>query len=190
MKKHYKKYSKIVIILLALFFIYLAFRVLIGLYYIKKDLNYLNSNLNTNNNTKEGYSNYNLDSLNPGKYPLSQDKPLLNKDYPLTGRKTVSNKSYNDIWWEYPIFKEGSYKQITNNLRYYDNPDEGTCIRAEFCNTLYKNKKVKSNYILPLPPVSAPNKKNGESARVNYYWAQPDILLQPTPDIVLQPKYK
>jgi hypothetical protein len=179
--KHSKKYSKIAYILLILFFIYLAFRVIIGLYFIKKDLNYLNK--------KEGFSNYNLGDIQPGKYPKTLDKPLLNGIYPLTGSKTVSDKSYNDIWWEYPIFKEGSYKQITNNLRYYDNPDEGTCIRADFCNAIYKNKKVKSDYVLPLPPVPLSNKKNGEKARVNYYWAHPDVLLQPNPDYSLQPNY-
>lgn len=176
MIKHSKKYTKITYILLTLFFIYLAFRVIIGLYFIKKD-------------SKEGYSNYNLRSIQPGKVPQSEEDPLLKGIYPLTGSKTVSDKSYNDIWWEYPIFKEGSYKQITNNLRYYENPDEGTCIRADFCNALYKNKKVKSNYILPLPPVQSPNNNKGLHARVNYYWAQPDLLLQPNPDLSLQPIY-
>lgn len=178
MSKHYKKYSKIFLILLTILFIYLAFRVIVGLYFIKKDLKALN---------KESFTN--LDDLNPDKYPISENVPLLAGVYPLTGRKTVSDKNYNDIWWEYPIFKEGSYKQITNNLRYYNNPDEGICIRADFCNALYDYKKVKSNYVLPLPPVSLPNKNKGESARVNYYWAQPDLLLQPNPDITLQPNY-
>ena len=176
MNKHYKKYSKITYILLILFFIYLAFRVVVGLYFVNKD------------KKTEGYSNNMfLGSLNPGKYPKSEQDPLLKGIYPLTGSKTVSNKNYNDIWWEYPIFKEGSYKQITNNLRYYDNPDEGTCIRAEFCNAIYDNKKVKSDYVLPLPPVRAST--NTTDSRVNYYWSHPNILLQPEPDFSLQPNY-
>jgi hypothetical protein len=168
MIKYNKNYSYIIIILISFFFIYLGIRFINGLLYTSKN----------------GFSN--LDSLNPGKYPQSDDLPILTDTYPYTGSKKVSNKSYNDIWWEYPIFKEGSYKQITNNLRYYKNPDEGTCIRADFCNALYDNKKVKSNYILPLPPLSMAPDGN---ARVNYYWSHPNKLLQPNPDFVLKPNY-
>ena len=175
MNKHYKKYSKIFLFMLTILFIYLAYKVYIG--------------LSSKINNKNGFTNYNLRSLQPGKIPQSEENPLLKGIYPLTGKKTVSDKSYNDIWWNYPIFKEGSYKQITNNLRYYANPDEGTCVGAEFCNAIYDNKKVKSNYILPLPPVSAPKNENGPNARVNYYWSHPDILLQPEPDFALQPNY-
>lgn len=172
MIKYYKKISELfVIILIMIFFLYLGFRVLNGLT-IKKN----------------GFSNYNLASLNPGQYPISEEIPILSDSYPYTGSKTVSNKNYNDIWWEYPIFKEGSYKQITNNLRYYKNPDEGICIRADFCNALYKNKKVKSNYIYPLPPLSW-NPDSQDKVRVNYYWSKPNLLLQPIPDFTLAPNY-
>ena len=117
-----------------------------------------------------GFSNYNLNE--PGLYPASDTVPLLTDEYKYSGRKNVSNDSYNDIWWHYPIFREGSYKQITNNLRYYRNPDEGTCIRADFCGALYKDKKNKSNYIYPLPPVPP-----GASPRVNYYRTNVNLLL-------------
>ena len=83
----------------------------------------------------EGYSNYNL--ANPGIYPKSEELPLLAESYPFTGRKQVSTNSYNDIWWNYPIFKVGSFAQITNNLRYRRNPDDGVCVRADMCGALY-----------------------------------------------------
>jgi hypothetical protein len=108
------------------------------------------------------YGNYDL--ANPGAFPQSVDVPLLTGDYQYTGHKYVSDDNYSDIWWHYPIFREGSYAQITNNLRYYKNPDEGTCVRAEFCGTLYKDQKNKSNIVLPLP--EAPE---GEGPRVGYY---------------------
>ena len=154
-----------------IFFLYLGFHFLNGLKVIKN-----------------GFTNYNLASLNPGQYPISENIPILTDTYPYTGSKTVSNKNYNDIWWEYPIFKEGSYKQITNNLRYYKNPDEGTCVRAEFCNALYNNKKVNSNYIYPLPPLSWTPESNN-NVRVNYYWSKPNKLLQPEPNFTLAPNY-
>ncbi len=94
----------------------------------------------------EGFSNY----IFPGTYPLSDDKVLLD-DYPQKGINETSNNNYNQIWWKYPVFSLGSYEQITNNLRYYDNPDQGTCIRADFCGALYDDKQnKKSNIVQPL----------------------------------------
>jgi hypothetical protein len=105
-----------------------------------------------------------------GTYPISVDQAILN-DYPLIGRNETSNDSYNDIWKDYPIFSLGSYKQITNNLRYHKNPDNGTCIRADFCGALYHNKKTKSNVIKPLPPA-----EEGAGARVGYFRSEPNEL--------------
>lgn len=111
---------------------------------------------------KQGFENYNL--ANPGSYPSMDTVPLLAKDYRYSGRKTVSNYNYDQIWWHYPIFRVGSYKQITNNLKYYRNPDEGTCIRADFCGALYDSKKNKTNIITPLCPTP-----KSPYPRVNYY---------------------
>jgi hypothetical protein len=105
-----------------------------------------------------------------GIYPVSVDKAILN-DYPLIGKNEPSNDSYNDIWKDYPVFSLGSYKQITNNLRYHKNPDNGTCIRADFCGALYRNKKTKSNVIKPLPLA-----EEGQGARVGYFRTEPNEL--------------
>jgi len=148
-----KKYTNIIYLLFFFLFIFLAIKFVSGL------------NLKTN-----GFSNYGLG--NPGLIPKSEKLPLLTDFYKYSGNKNVSNNNYSNIWWYFPIFREGSYKQITNNLRYYKNPDEGTCITADFCGALYKDKKIKSNYIYPLPPVT-PEK----GARVNYYYSKLDLLL-------------
>ena len=116
----------------------------------------------------EGFKSYDLTT--PGTYPVSVDKPILNS-FPLTGNKGVSNKNYQDIWRDYPEFSKSSFEQITNNLRYVDNPDEGTCIRADMCNALYKNRKHKSNKVCPLPPA-----QQGAGARVGYYRSDPNLL--------------
>jgi len=126
------------------------------------------------NKCQEMFSNYNSNNgynlNNAGILPISETLPLLYDSYPLTGNKNVSNKNYGDIWWLYPIFPEPSFKQITNNLRYRRNPDDGTCIRADFCDALYKNIENKSNYIYPLPPAPlvSPN-----TVRINYYLTEP-----------------
>jgi hypothetical protein len=115
----------------------------------------------------EGFSGL----INPGFYPKSVNQAILD-DYPQIGKNETSNNNYNQIWWHYPVFSLGSYKQITNNLKYYDNPDIGTCVRADFCGALYHDKKdAKSNIINPLPPA-----EEGSGARVGYFRSEPNEL--------------
>jgi len=102
---------------------------------------------------REGYSNYTLDGAN-GNFPAAQTQVLVQDTYPAIGKNQISNNTSNDIWWHYPIFELGSYKQITNNIRYPNNPDEGTCEPASMCGALYHNKFLKSNYIEQLPPLN------------------------------------
>ena len=110
-------------------------------------------NISESMKTHEGYSNLTLES-SIGEIPASEEEVLVQDTYPITGRDGISNNGANDIWWHYPIFQVGSYKQITNNIRYPDNPDEGTCMPASMCGALYKDKKVGSNTVTPLPPVN------------------------------------
>jgi len=119
----------------------------------------------------EGFDNHksleNISVENIGvnnSYPLTQNNPLLEGTYQISGKNGVTRDQGSKIWWHYPIFKVGSFKQLTNNLRHYKNPDTGNCMAAEFCGTLYKNKKVESNIIRQLPPVEP-----SYGARVNYY---------------------
>lgn len=125
--------------------------------------------------SKIGFANYSLE--NAGIYPRADTVPILSGDYKYSGHKNVSNDSYNEIWWHYPMFKEGSYKQITNNLRYWKNPDEGTCVRAEFCGALYKDQENKSNIVLPLPEAEVT-----PGPRVNYYRTDVDVFPHTTND--------
>jgi len=87
-------------------------------------------------------------------YPFSETNILLENVYPVTGNKGISKNGASDIWWHYPIFQLGSYDQITNNIRYSNNPDEGTCMPASMCGALYKEKQLKTNYVKPLPPIN------------------------------------
>jgi hypothetical protein len=117
----------------------------------------------------EGFDSGDLKT--PGTYPISVDQAILN-DFPKIGKNQTSLNNYSDIWWHYPVFKVGSYKQITNNIRYPYNPDEGTCVRADFCNAVYYNKKnTKTNYVTPLPPA-----EEGPGARVGYFRSEPNEL--------------
>jgi len=115
----------------------------------------------------EGFSGL----LSPGNFPKSVDKVILD-DFPQIGKNVTSDNNYSDIWKDYPVFPVGSFKQITNNLRFHDNPDEGTCVRADFCGAAYYNKKqTKSNVVLPLPPA-----EEGPGARVGYFRSEPNEL--------------
>jgi hypothetical protein len=65
----------------------------------------------------------------------------------------------------------GSYAQITNNLKYSDNPDIGNCMPASMCGSLYKEKHLKGNYIHPLPPVN-----NNCGTRIGYFSTSANLL--------------
>lgn len=101
----------------------------------------------------EGYSNYSLDQA-VGKFPDAQTQVLVQDTYPPIGKNQISNNTANDIWMDYPIFELGSYAQITNNIRYPDNPDEGTCMPASMCGALYLDKNIGDNYSKPLSPIN------------------------------------
>lgn len=75
----------------------------------------------------------------------------------------LGDKSAQDLWWHYPTFKVGSYDQITNNIRYPDNPDVGQCQPESMCNVIYGDRQEHSNYITPLG--EAPS----SGVRINYY---------------------
>lgn len=113
-------------------------------------------------------------------FPECQNIALLNKEFPVIHTNMVSNKMYSDIWWEYPSFGVGSYKQITNNIRYPNNPDNGKAVRAEFSNAFYKNKKNKSNYSVPLGPVPL----SADKLRVGYYNTKNNLLLGASPSFL------
>lgn len=116
---------------------------------------------------QEGYTN-----LESAMGNISSEIDALVQDtYPITGRNGISNNGSADIWWHYPIFKLGSYAQITNNLKYPNNPDEGTCMPASMCGVLYHEKHIKTNYIKPLPPIN-PNC----STRIGYFLTDDNML--------------
>jgi hypothetical protein len=112
----------------------------------------------------ENFSNYNL-KLDIGNFPEAQTTVLVQDTYPAIGKNELSNNDANDIWFDYPVFELGSYEQITNNIRYPDNPDEGTCMPASMCGALYKNKSIGKNVIEPLPPLNP----NCPGTRVGYF---------------------
>jgi hypothetical protein len=121
---------------------------------------------------KEGFSNYTLDNTY-GIYPESQDKVLVQDFYPRIQRNGISNDTASKIWWHRPTFKLGSYAQITNNIRYSNNPDVGSCSPASMCGALYHENQLKTNYVKALPPVNV----NGNDTRVNYYNSTSNLVL-------------
>jgi hypothetical protein len=114
--------------------------------------------------TFEGFSDYTL-AVDFGEFPSSTTSVLVQDTYPVIEKKGISNDSGADIWSDYPIFTLGSYDQITNNIRYPDNPDEGTCMPASMCGALYHKKNIGNNYVEPLPPVNT----DCNGARVGYF---------------------
>jgi hypothetical protein len=109
---------------------------------------------------KEAYRENFTSSLGSdmGSYPSSLTNFLLEDSFPIRQNPGILDKQGSEqaskMWWHYPIFKEGSYAQITNNIRYPNNPDVGICTAEDLCGTIYRNRKNKSNYIKPLPPLN------------------------------------
>ena len=108
----------------------------------------------------------------PGILPESNNPGVLDYVFPPTGYTKVQNIGASQIWREYPIYQVGCYTQTTNNIRHPDNPDEGTCMPAEFCNLYYKDRPKVSNIVMPLPPVQ----EETCGTRVNYFYT-PDQLM-------------
>ena len=79
-------------------------------------------------------------TLSSGQYPCTSSYPLLYNDYPLKTPPSLSDLGYTSIWTDYPILPS-SHNQITNNKRYWNIPENGECSPAEFCNTIYTEKK-------------------------------------------------
>jgi hypothetical protein len=121
-------------------------------------------------NTYEGYSNYYLNQA-MGNVPQSQTQVLVQDVYPPIGKNQISNDTSNDMWWHYPTFKLGSYAQITNNIRYSNNPDIGRCTPGSMCGALYHEKKTGNNYVNPLPPVNS-----GYGTRVGYFTTNDQLI--------------
>jgi hypothetical protein len=121
-------------------------------------------------NITDGFANNNLER-DIENTPGTESDILLKDSYPPTGRTQISDDTANDTWWYYPTFELGSYAQITNNIRYSDNPDLGSCMPVSMCGVLYHDKQQPSNYIKPLPPL---NPECG--TRVGYFDTDVNLL--------------
>jgi hypothetical protein len=119
------------------------------------------------NNWREGFT-----PLSPGSFPDASTYPILYKDYPVKPGGVsdgVSDMSSSTMWTYYPVF-DNSYAQYTNNVRYWETPNNGKCSRAEMCDTLYTNKPIKDLKMVPTPkPISM----NLNVRRVNFYESEP-----------------
>lgn len=129
---------------------------------------YVGLHLCYQNKSKNGWPREGF-SLSPGSFPDASTYPILYKDYPVKPPGGVSDMSATDLWTYYPVFDNG-YAQYTNNVRYWETPNNGKCTRAEFCGTLYNNKPIKDLNIVPVPKPISPN---SEVRRVNFYGSEP-----------------
>jgi len=93
--------------------------------------------------------------LRPGKYPNKQENPLLVGYYNIKDNTNVTKNNNYNIWEEYPVY-ENSYKQETNNKKYWSTPDNGLCSPAEFCGTPYSPTNIKVDKVSPGFPLGAP----------------------------------
>ena len=117
--------------------------------------------------SKKTYENFSNSTLG-----IEGSKDVLIPDiFPITGINSVSDKQASRVWWQYPIFKVGSFAQITNNIRYPRNADTGRCMPEDFCDAIYLPRENKSNYVTQLPPV---NPDCG--TRIGYFTTDQNLL--------------
>jgi len=121
-------------------------------------------------NIVEKFTNYSLDQAS-GNFPDAQTQLLLQDTFPPIGKNQISNDDSSKIWWHYPTFELGSYDQITNNIRYPNNPDVGRCTPASMCGALYHDKIIGDNYVKPLPPVLSDS-----GTRVGYFTTDEQLI--------------
>jgi hypothetical protein len=107
---------------------------------------------------KEGFS-----SLTPGNFPVSVSKPLLHGYYPVKKTVSLSKEGSEESYRKYSNKNDldGSYKQATNNIRFWRTPDNGKCKPASFCGALYSDKKIKHHKTPTAIPFSNPCKRVG-----------------------------
>ena len=105
----------------------------------------------------------NNNQLEPAPFPVSVTEPVLYQDYNVKKNTDVTKNNNYNIWEEYPTYPS-SYKQITNNKRYWTTPDNGMCSPAEFCGTPYENTEQKKDIVSKAIPIDS------NVTRVNW-WA-------------------
>lgn len=123
------------------------------------------------NNTdghSEGYDN--LFALSPEN--ATGGNYLLKGLYPIS-KNPVSTKQYSQEWYLYPSFSIPSFKQMTNNLKYYSNPSIARESPEDFLDTFYDSKTSKSNIIDygNFTPIVTPN-----NPRVGYWNTKVDAM--------------
>ena len=103
---------------------------------------------------------------------LGDDNYLLKGVYPINNNP-VSNQTYSREWKNYPIFNIPSYSQMTNNLRYFKNPNIAISSPEDFLDTFYNNKSNISNIVKPgaIKPIVTQG-----NPRVGYWNTKVDVL--------------
>jgi hypothetical protein len=97
---------------------------------------------NKTGNLSEGYEN--LFTLTPGH--AEGDNYLLKGIFPISNNP-VSTQQYSREWYLYPVFSIPSFKQMTNNLKYFNNPSIAHESPEDFLDTFYGSKSAKSNIV-------------------------------------------
>ena len=155
-----------IVFLLSIIIIVLAFPMVVN-YFSSKQYkeNFFSYDINSNNDLVGG----------AGEFPSSLDDFYLQHNFPLRPKPGVlefDNEEASKMWWHYPIFKEGSYAQITNNLRYPNNPDIGICTPEDMCGSIYKDRRHPTNYVYPKPPINI-----NCDTRVGYFLTDKSLMM-------------
>ena len=93
-------------------------------------------------------SGYKETFLSPGIYPQSDMQGILNQ-YQMRSKPELSSMTYAKESLLYPISPVGSYKQTTNNKRYWSSPCNGLTTPPDMCGGLYKPRHCDHAPVVP-----------------------------------------
>jgi hypothetical protein len=86
-----------------------------------------------------------------GDYPHVVDTNLLECSYPSLPNPSISTHMSADLSAIQPRTAMSSYEQVTNNKKYWNTPDNGSCTPTDFCGVLYGSRTwAPSTFVAPV----------------------------------------
>ena len=123
-----------------------------------------------------GKDGFTADRIPSGVYPHEVDQPLLYPIYPKKAKDygVIFGNNNNDgsNTASYPqmlqpgIDSLSNYEQVTNNVRDWPTPDNGSCTPAAMCGALYDPKEPTEQKIPEPLPFTIPEKRVGFYASI------------------------
>lgn len=121
-------------------------------------------------NYSEAFTPFNSNYSPYGNYEPKPQELLLDPEYEVAENPALTMNSQKVSHMK-PYVSMSSYKQTTNNKRYWISPDDGSCVPHDLCNAFYKPMKPNNDFdeVYSHKTYEDNRKINQDSERVNIY---------------------